>query len=164
MPDVLVIHGPNMNMVGLREPEIYGELTLDAIDEMLQSAAAAADIEMDCMQSNEEGAIVNAIQEAYRNGTRYLIINPAAFAHTSVAIRDALIAVDLPVVEVHMSNVYARENFRHQSHISDIVDGTITGFGELSYILAMHWVAANLSVDELGDFEDGEIEEDRVTH
>ena len=164
MSNVLVIHGPNMNMVGLREPEIYGEFTLKEIDEMLQSAAAAADIDLECMQSNDEGAIVGAIQRAPQNGTGYIILNAAAFSHTSIAIRDALIAVDLPVVEIHMSNVYARENFRGRSYISDIVDGTITGFGELSYILAMHWVAANLAADELGEIDKDEPEEDQITH
>ncbi|HVA81178.1 MAG TPA: type II 3-dehydroquinate dehydratase [Candidatus Binataceae bacterium] len=132
----LVIHGPNLNLLGTREPEIYGTVTLKDIDRELKRLGAELGIAVTTYQSNGEGAIVDRIQQA-RGRADVILINPGAYTHTSVAIRDALVAVDLPVVEVHLSNVYRRERFRHRSMIADIAAGRIMGFGAASYYLAL---------------------------
>jgi 3-dehydroquinate dehydratase-2 len=133
---VLVIHGPNLNLLGKREPGIYGTLTLDEINEKMLVKAKTLGIELEFVQSNHEGVIVDAIQQATGCYT-CIIINAAAFTHYSIAIRDALAAISVPAIEVHLSNIYKREAFRHHSVISAVVQGQISGFGVDSYILAL---------------------------
>ena len=133
---VLVVHGPNLNLLGHREPDTYGEQTLAQIDEMIAAEAAKADTEVKFVQSNIEGELVDAIQQAAQWADA-IIINPAAYTHTSVALRDVLAAVDIPAVEVHLSNVYAREEFRHRSLTAAACQGQISGFGAWGYILAL---------------------------
>ena len=134
---VLVIHGPNLNLLGKREPEVYGRTTLDDINAMLEKEAAALGIELRTFQSNGEGELVTAVQEA-ADWADALIMNPAAFTHTSVALRDAVAGAGIPAIEVHLSNVYAREEFRHRSFIAPVAVGQIAGFGPESYRLALH--------------------------
>ena len=136
MTKILVIHGPNLNLLGSREPEIYGSDTLASIDQALDQLATQQDIELETFQSNVEGEIVDRIQQAGSDQTRFIIINPAAFTHTSVAIRDAFLALKLSFIEVHLSNVFARDEFRKHSYLSDIAVGVISGFGKNSYLLA----------------------------
>lgn len=143
--DVLVINGPNLNTLGTREPEIYGSTTLAQIEAGLAEQGRAAGLDVDCFQSNHEGAIVDRLHAARTDGTRYVIINPGAFTHTSVAIRDAFAAVALPFCEVHISNVHAREEFRRHSYLSDIATGVLTGFGVVGYTMAMSFVIAELT-------------------
>ena len=137
MANILVIHGPNLNLLGSREPEIYGSDTLETINARLQQMAEQNGFGFDSFQSNDEGAIVSRIQEAADDGADFVIINPAAYTHTSVAIRDAFLATDMPFIEVHLSNVHAREDFRLNSYLSDIAVGVISGLGKTSYLLAM---------------------------
>lgn len=137
---MLVLHGPNLNLLGAREPEIYGCETLEEINRRLMDAARGAGVEVDCFQSNHEGALVDRIQQAGREGTGFIVLNPAAFTHTSVAIRDALAGVRIPFIEVHLSNIHAREPFRHRSFVSDIAVGTICGLGSRGYDLALAYV------------------------
>ena len=137
---VLVLHGPNLNLLGSREPEMYGRETLEDINTRLVAAAKDAGVEVQCYQSNQEGALVDRIQLASREGVGFIVINPAAYTHTSVAIRDALAAVRIPFIEVHLSNVQARESFRHRSYVSDIAVGTICGLGSRGYDLALAYV------------------------
>jgi len=133
---IRVLHGPNLNLLGTREQSIYGTLSLDAIDSAIMKLAEELAVEVDPRQSNSEGELVTWIQEA---GTGYdgIIINPAAYTHTSVAIRDAIAAVGLPTVEVHLSNVYQREEFRHRSYIAGVAIGQISGLGPIGYLLAL---------------------------
>lgn len=145
MTKVMVIHGPNLNLLGFRQPTIYGELTLDQINDKIQSLARELELEVKISQSNHEGEIVQAIQDC-ADWAEVIIINPGAFTHYSIAIRDALQAVRLPVIEVHLSNIYAREQFRHHSVIAGAAYGQITGFGATSYLLALH--AAKVAVEE----------------
>jgi 3-dehydroquinate dehydratase-2 len=133
---VLVIHGPNLNLLGVREPEVYGKTTLEDINKMLAADAAELGVELETYQSNVEGELVTAIQGA-RGRIDAIIINPAAYTHTSVALRDAIAAVGIPTVEVHLSNVYAREDFRHHSYIAPVAVGQISGFGAEGYRLAL---------------------------
>ncbi len=133
---ILVIHGPNLNLLGTREPEVYGSLTLKEIDREIQATARELGVKVETRQSNDEGRIVEWIQEAL--GTfQGVIINPAAYTHTSVAIRDAIAAVGIPTVEVHLSNIYARESFRQDSYIAPVAMGQICGFGKEGYLLAL---------------------------
>ncbi len=141
MPTILVLHGPNLNLLGSREPELYGSETLEEINGRLERLAAELGVEIVVRQSNHEGEVVEAIQEA-PDVAEALIINPAAYTHTSVAIRDALLAVGLPALEVHLSNPQQREAFRHESLIADVVIGTVSGFGPMSYELALRAAAA----------------------
>ncbi len=136
---VLVVHGPNLNLLGTREPEVYGSTTLDDINAMMEKEAEALGLELTFTQSNVEGDMVTAIQEA-SSWANAIIINPAAYTHTSVALRDAVAAVGVPTIEVHLSNVYAREEFRHHSYISPVAVGVIGGFGADSYRLALQAV------------------------
>ena len=136
MRKVLVIHGPNLNLLGKREPNIYGSVTLEEINDELKDLAAQNDVELRIAQSNHEGEIVETIQNA-RHWAEVIIINPAAYTHTSVAIRDAISAVQIPTIEVHLSNIYAREGFRQASHVSPVAVGQISGFGMNSYLLAL---------------------------
>ena len=140
VPRIQVIHGPNLNMLGKREPELYGKATLDDIDRRLKARGARLGLDVASYQSNHEGAIVESIQSLLGN-CRGLIINPAALTHTSVAIRDALLLLDVPIVEIHLSNIDKREPFRHKSLIADIVTGRIAGFGAYGYILALEAMA-----------------------
>ncbi|WP_372613633.1 type II 3-dehydroquinate dehydratase [Halomonas sp.] len=137
---VLVLHGPNLNLLGTREPEIYGEETLDNVNNALRERAVLADWEVDCFQSNHEGALIDAIQAARLDGTVAIIINPAAFTHTSVAILDALNAFTGAVYEVHISNVHKRESFRHHSYVSLRADAVIAGLGTRGYQAALEAV------------------------
>jgi 3-dehydroquinate dehydratase-2 len=136
MRKVLVIHGPNLNLLGEREPNIYGSVTLEEINREMNDLAAKSSLELRIVQSNHEGEIVETIQNA-RHWADVIILNPAAYTHTSVAIRDALSAVSTPSIEVHLSNIHAREGFRQASHISPVAVGQITGFGKDSYLLAL---------------------------
>ena len=136
---VLVAHGPNLNLLGRREPDTYGEQTLAQIDEMIASHAGEAGIEVKFVQSNIEGELVDAIQQAAQWADA-IIINPAAYTHTSVALHDVLAAVDIPAVEVHLSNIYAREEFRHRSLTAAACRGQISGFGAWGYVLALQAV------------------------
>jgi len=136
MANILVLHGPNLNLLGTREPEIYGATTLADIDASLTEQANSAGHKLSTLQSNAEHELVTAIQNA-NNKVSYIIINPAAFTHTSVAMRDALAAVNIPFIEVHLSNVHAREDFRRHSYFSDLAQGVISGLGAKGYSLAL---------------------------
>jgi len=137
MATLLVLHGPNLNLLGKREPEIYGSVTLDEINQQLSATAQQAGHTLSAMQSNAEHELIDRIHAAQREGVDFILINPAAFTHTSVALRDALAGVNIPFIELHLSNVYAREEFRQHSFISDIALGVISGFGAESYQLAL---------------------------
>lgn len=137
---ILVIHGPNLNLLGQREPEVYGHLTLDDINQQLILQAQQANISLDTFQSNWEGAVVDRIHQAQQQGVQFIIINPAALTHTSVAVRDALLGVAIPFIEVHLSNVHAREAFRHHSYLSDKAVGVICGLGAKGYAFALDYV------------------------
>lgn len=136
---ILVLHGPNLNLLGSREPSIYGHHTLDSINKQLQSTAARAGATCTTFQSNSEGELVSRIHQAQHDGTEFIIINAAAYTHTSVALRDALAAIELPFLEVHLSNVYKRETFRHHSYLSDLACGVIAGLGPEGYIAALRY-------------------------
>lgn len=144
MSKILTLHGPNLNLLGAREPQHYGGARLADIDRRLQELATADGHAMECRQSNAEEALINWVQQAGDGGVDFILINPAAFTHTSVALRDALAAAEIPFIEIHMSNVYAREAFRHRSYFSDLAQGVIAGFGAQSYAFAYHAAAARL--------------------
>ena len=143
MGTILVLNGPNLNLLGTREPEIYGSLTLEDINERLRRRAEAAGLDMECLQSNHEGVLVDAIQAA-RGRVDYIILNAAAFTHYSIAIRDAIAAVDVPVIEVHLSNIHQREDFRHKSVIAPVVLGQIAGLGAESYMAALEAIICRI--------------------
>ena len=143
-PIVLVLNGPNLNLLGTREPAVYGHATLEDIDAALQTTAQAAGHTLESLQSNAEHVLVDRIQAARTDGTAFIVINPAAFTHTSVARRDALAAVALPFIEVHLSNPHSREPFRHTSYFSDIATGVVCGFGADSYRYALDAAIARL--------------------
>jgi 3-dehydroquinate dehydratase-2 len=145
MAGILAIHGPNLNLLGTREPEHYGSTTLKQIDDRLAEIASKAGQTLQSVQSNAEHELVNAIQQAEKDAIDYIIINPAAFTHTSVALRDALAAVKIPFIEVHLSNVHARENFRQHSYFSDLAVGVISGLGPIGYELALQAALSQLS-------------------
>ncbi len=134
---LLVLHGPNLNLLGRREPEIYGRLSLGEIDHSLETLAASSGVTVQCFQSNHEGHLIDRIHAAAAEDCDGLIINPGGLTHTSVALRDALAGVDLPTIEVHLSNIHARETFRHHSYISPVVVGQIVGLGADGYLLAL---------------------------
>lgn len=142
---ILVLHGPNLNLLGLREPEHYGKATLSTINETLVNKANAANITLETFQSNSEADLVTKIQTLATQKVDFVIINPAAFTHTSVAMRDALSAVKVPFVEVHLSNVYAREAFRHHSYFTDIAVGVISGLGAHGYSLALEYAIEQIN-------------------
>jgi len=144
MKRVLVLHGPNLNLLGSREPDHYGHATLEQIDRRLAELGQKAGVAVASFQSNAEAPLIDRIHAAKGDGTAYIIFNPAAFTHTSVALRDALSAVSVPFIEVHLSNVHAREAFRAHSYFSDIAAGVVSGFGPLSYELALEAVIRNL--------------------
>lgn len=141
---VVVLNGPNLNLLGTREPTIYGSTTLADVEASLRAQAKELGIELACFQSNHEGAIVDRIHAARTEGVRFMIINPGAFTHTSVAIRDAFSGVAIPFVEVHISNVYKREAFRHHSYLSDVAEAVMCGFGTLGYNLALQFIHSTL--------------------
>ena len=144
MAKLLLLHGPNLNLLGSREPEVYGHATLAEIDGDLAQRAAAAGHQLECLQSNSELALIDRVQAAGRDGTAFILINPAAFTHTSVALRDALAAVAIPFIEIHLSNPHAREPFRHDSFFSDLAVGIVAGFGADSYRYALAAAIARL--------------------
>lgn len=142
---ILVLHGPNLNLLGVREPEHYGHLTLVDIDQNLQALAKEVNFSLESFQSNAEADLVSKIQTLATKKVDFIIINPAAFTHTSVSIRDAISAVKIPFIEVHLSNVYARESFRHHSYFSDIAVGVISGLGAEGYYAAFNFAVSHLS-------------------
>jgi 3-dehydroquinate dehydratase-2 len=145
MAKLLVLHGPNLNLLGTREPGVYGHATLGDINAQLTAQASAGGHELTSFQSNAEHALVDRVQAAASDGTAFILINPAAFTHTSVALRDALAAVALPFIEVHLSNPHAREPFRHHSYFSDLAVGVVCGFGADSYRFALDAALKRLS-------------------
>ena len=145
MATLLVINGPNLNLLGEREPEVYGDLSLSDIEKRLTDKARAVGHEVSCFQSNAEAELIDRIHQARTDGTALIIINPGAYTHTSVALRDAFLGVSIPFIEVHISNVHAREAFRRESYLSDIAVGVITGLGVKGYELAL-----DAALDHLG--------------
>lgn len=143
-PNILVLHGPNLNLLGRREPEVYGSMTLDSIDRLLLEDAHKLQVNISCLQSNHEGVLVDSIHQATEK-YRGILINAGAYTHTSVAIRDAIAAVKIPTVEVHLSNIYQREQFRHHSYIAPVAIGQISGFGADSYRLGLQALVNYLS-------------------
>ena len=145
LPTIQVLHGPNLNLLGSRQPELYGAETLEEVDQRIIALGAELGVVVHTSQHNLEGELVDAIQEAGRSGVAGILINPGAYTHTSVAIRDALLGVDLPAVEVHLTNVYGRESFRHHSFLADIVVARLMGFGSEGYLLALRGLVRHLS-------------------
>lgn len=137
MQQILVLHGPNLNLLGTREPEIYGSTTLDQVNDTLITQALGSGIQVTCKQSNAEHELINLIHTAKKDGVKFIIINAAGFTHTSVALRDALAATELPFIEVHITNIYKREPFRSHSYLSDIANGVVVGLGTQGYELAL---------------------------
>ncbi len=148
MKPILVLHGPNLNLLGLREPEVYGSLTLEEIDRRLVEVGREMGLEVRALQFNGEGDLIDALHQA-RDWARGVIFNPGGYTHTSVALRDAVASIGLPVVEVHLSNVHAREEFRRQSMIAPVCVGSIVGFGWRSYWLGLHSLAAILNKSDI---------------
>lgn len=149
MANILVLHGANLNLLGLREPEIYGHDTLHSIDTQLTALATELGHVLHSLQSNAEHILIDRIQECRHDKTDFIIFNPAAFTHTSVALRDALAAINIPFVEVHLSNIFKREKFRHHSYFSDIAIGNITGLGSQGYLLALRYAHYHLTTHKL---------------
>ena len=147
-PRVLVLHGPNLNLLGVREPEHYGRATLADINRSLAERAALTGVDLEAFQSNHEGALIERIHAAREQAVSFIIINPAGYTHTSVALRDALAGVDIPFVEVHLSNVHAREPFRQHSYFSDLAVGVISGLGSDGYALALEFVLKRLFANQ----------------
>ena len=145
MTPILLLNGPNLNLLGTREPLVYGLETLADVEAMLKQVGAARGAAVDCFQSNHEGALIDRIHAARLDGTRAIVVNPGGFTHTSVALRDALAGVAIPFVEVHVSNVHAREPFRHRSYLSPIAAGVIVGFGVAGYTMALNAVLDRLA-------------------
>lgn len=145
MRRLLVLHGPNLNLLGTREPEVYGRVTLSEIDQALQARAKEAGVELATFQSNHEGQLVDRVQAARGEGVEFVLINPAAYTHTSVAVRDALAGVGIPFVEIHLSNVHRREPFRHHSYFSDLAEGVICGLGWKGYLYALEFALERLA-------------------
>lgn len=141
MKIIRVLHGPNLNLLGLREPATYGSVTLSDLNDALKAKASALGFTLNAVQSNSEAELISIIHQSLIDNTDYFIINPAAFTHTSIALRDALLAVKIPFIEVHISNIYTRESFRHLSYFSDISIGVITGLGTNGYLLALQAIS-----------------------
>ncbi|MBU3604246.1 type II 3-dehydroquinate dehydratase [Polynucleobacter sp. AP-Kaivos-20-H2] len=141
---ILVIQGPNLNLLGTREPDVYGKTTLEDIHQRLGELAKAQSVDLDTFQSNHEGELIDRIQKAKQDGVDFIIINPGAFTHTSVALRDVLAGVAIPFTEIHLSNIHQREEFRKHSYLSDIATGVICGLGAIGYELALHAAIARL--------------------
>jgi 3-dehydroquinate dehydratase-2 len=144
--NVLVLHGPNLNLLGTREPAVYGSTTLADIDRDLLQIAQEAGSTLQSLQSNHEGVLIDRVHAARTDGTDFIVINPGAFTHTSVALRDAIAGVAIPFVEVHLSNVHRREPFRHHSYFSDLAEGVIVGLGALGYTLALRFALSRAPV------------------
>jgi len=144
MARILVLHGPNLNLLGTREPEVYGHDTLDDINARIR-AAAPEGVQIECLQSNAEHELIDAVHAAKQDGTEFIIINPGAYTHTSIALRDAFLGVSIPFIEVHLSNVHARETFRQTSYLSDIAVAVITGLGAAGYEFALQAALSKLS-------------------
>lgn len=144
MSSVLILNGPNLNLLGTRQPEVYGATTLADVEEMCETAAARLSLTVICAQSNHEGTLIDQIHAA-RSSHAGIVLNAGAYTHTSIAIRDAISSVELPVVEVHLSNIHAREPFRHLSHIAPVAIGQIAGFGAQGYVLALEALAQRLA-------------------
>jgi len=142
---ILVLHGPNLNLLGLREPSVYGTQTLDDLNKQLIIQAQAHDIALECQQHQAESALIEAMHQAHRDTIDFVVLNPAAFTHTSIALRDAMLAVNIPFIEVHISNPLSRESFRHTSYFSDIARGVITGLGTYGYLLALDAIIHELT-------------------
>jgi len=138
MPSFLLINGPNLNLLGSREPEVYGATSLGDIETRAKSLAKELGHELDCYQSNAEHELIDRVQQAASDKVNFIILNPGAFTHTSIALRDALLAVEIPFIELHLSNTFAREEFRHNSYFSDIAQSCLFGFGAYGYELALH--------------------------
>ncbi|NNM58813.1 MAG: type II 3-dehydroquinate dehydratase [Legionellales bacterium] len=145
MANLLVLHGPNLNLLGNRDPLMYGHTSLDTLDQRLVDQAQQLGHVLRCFQSNAESDLINLIQQAPKEGINFMIINPAAYTHTSIALRDAVAAVRIPFIEVHITNIYAREPFRHQSFFSDLAIGTLTGLGVRGYEFALTYANQYLS-------------------
>ena len=143
-PEILLINGPNLNLLGSREPEVYGKATLADIEAAAQQQALAQGKQLSCFQSNHEGQLLDRIHSAKQENIRFIVINPGAFTHTSIALRDALTGGAIPFVEIHISNIYQRESFRHHSYLSDIAKGVICGLGVDGYRLAIDFALKNL--------------------
>lgn len=141
---ILVLHGPNLNLLGSREPDVYGRTTLADIHAMMEARARAAGVQIESFQSNSEGELIDRVQAAGAEGIEFIIINPAGYTHTSVALRDALAAVGIPFIEVHLSNIFARESFRQHSYFSALAVGTICGLGAQGYLLALEAALARI--------------------
>lgn len=139
---IAIINGPNLNLLGVREPNVYGSKSLDELNASIEQLAESLKVEVQFVQSNAEHDLINYIHQAYRDGVAAIIFNPAAFTHSSIALRDALLATQIPFIEVHLSNTMSREEFRHQSWFSDIAVGTICGLGEQGYLSALRYFAA----------------------
>ncbi len=148
MATILVLNGPNLNLLGTREPEVYGRMTLDEITQGLDKEAQSLGHKLQHLQSNAEHILVDRVHTAREDGTDFIIINPGAYTHTSVALRDALLGVGIPFIEIHLSNVFAREEFRKHSYLSDIAVGVISGLGATGYHLALQAAAKLLSGDK----------------
>lgn len=142
---ILVLHGPNLNLLGRREPEIYGRTTLADIHRTMEARARAAGVQIESYQSNSEGELIDRVQAAAAEGIEFIIINPGGYTHTSVALRDALAGVAIPFIEVHISNIFARESFRHHSYFSDIAAGVVCGLGPQGYELALEAALARIA-------------------
>ncbi len=148
MKKILVLHGPNLNLLGLREPSVYGSTSLATLNEQLQMHASVAGFTLTAQQSNSEAELINVIHQAFADKIDFIIINPAAYTHTSIAMRDALLAVQLPFIEVHISNIHARESFRQHSYLSDIAVGVISGLGTNGYLLALQAIIEKFKLRE----------------
>lgn len=147
MKKILVLHGPNLNLLGAREPHIYGSTTLGQINHLLEKQAQSLGYTLDFFQSNTEGDLIDKIQQSTEVKTDFILINPAALCHTSIALRDAFLATAIPFIEIHLSNIYAREPFRHHSYLSDIALGVVSGFGSFGYELALDAAHRYLAID-----------------
>ena len=144
MNKILILNGPNLNLLGTREPQVYGHTTLADVEALMAKLAAERDVEAECFQSNHEGALIDRIHAARTQGVAYIVINPGGLTHTSVALRDALAGVAIPFIEVHISNVHKREEFRHHSYLSGIAEAVLCGFGTSGYSMALNYICDKL--------------------